>query len=57
VVSIQVLFLSSVKTALMALRGVRVVEMAGLAPGPFCGMVLADFSASVIRVDKVSYIQ
>lgn len=56
-VSIQVLFLSSVKTALMALRGVRVVEMAGLAPGPFCGMVLADFSASVIRVDKVSYIQ
>jgi alpha-methylacyl-CoA racemase len=44
----------------MALRGVRVVEMAGLAPAPFCGMVLADFGASVIRVeraDKVSYIQ
>jgi len=40
----------------MALRGVRVVEMAGLAPAPFCGMVLADFGASVIRVDKASYI-
>jgi len=39
----------------MALRGVRVVEMAGLAPAPFCGMVLADFGASVIRVDKASY--
>jgi crotonobetainyl-CoA:carnitine CoA-transferase CaiB-like acyl-CoA transferase len=39
----------------MALRGVRVVEMAGLAPAPFCGMVLADFGATVIKVDKVSF--
>jgi len=38
----------------MALRGIKVVEMAGLAPAPFCGMILADFGASVIRVDKVS---
>jgi alpha-methylacyl-CoA racemase len=37
----------------MALRGIRVVEMAGLAPAPFCGMILADFGASVIRVDRV----
>ncbi|KAM6156826.1 alpha-methylacyl-CoA racemase [Erethizon dorsatum] len=36
----------------MALRGVRVVELAGLAPGPFCGMVLADFGAQVVRVDR-----
>ncbi|KAG7164980.1 Alpha-methylacyl-CoA racemase-like [Homarus americanus] len=36
----------------MALRGVRVVEMAGLAPAPFCGMIMADFGASVIRIDK-----
>ncbi|XP_023401177.1 alpha-methylacyl-CoA racemase isoform X3 [Loxodonta africana] len=35
----------------MALWGVRVLELAGLAPGPFCGMVLADFGAQVIRVD------
>ena len=37
----------------MALRGVKVVELAGLAPSPFCGMILADFGASVIRVDRV----
>lgn len=37
----------------MALRGVRVVELAGLAPAPFCGMVLADFGAEVVRVDRV----
>uniref|UniRef100_A0A8D2CPY7 Alpha-methylacyl-CoA racemase n=1 Tax=Sciurus vulgaris TaxID=55149 RepID=A0A8D2CPY7_SCIVU len=37
----------------MALQGVRVVELAGLAPGPFCGMVLADFGAQVLRVDRV----
>jgi len=38
----------------MALKGIRVVEFAGLAPAPFCGMVLADFGASVIRIDRVS---
>ncbi|XP_046827541.1 alpha-methylacyl-CoA racemase isoform X2 [Vespa crabro] len=27
--------------------------MAGIAPGPFCGMLLAEFGASVIRIDKV----
>lgn len=37
----------------MALRGVRVVELAGLAPAPFCGMVLADFGAEVVRVDRL----
>ncbi|XP_019306232.2 alpha-methylacyl-CoA racemase isoform X1 [Panthera pardus] len=36
----------------MALRGVLVLELAGLAPGPFCGMVLADFGAQVVRVDR-----
>ncbi|XP_065576442.1 alpha-methylacyl-CoA racemase-like isoform X2 [Artemia franciscana] len=38
----------------MALRGIKVIEMAGLAPGPFCGMIFADFGASVIRVDKTN---
>lgn len=37
----------------MPLKGIKVIEMAGLAPGPFCGMLLAEFGASVIRVDKV----
>ncbi|GJN90276.1 hypothetical protein Rhopal_003278-T1 [Rhodotorula paludigena] len=34
------------------LAGVRVLELAGLAPGPFTGMVLADFGADVVRVDR-----
>lgn len=36
----------------MALKGVCVLEFAGLAPAPFCGMILADFGADVIRVDR-----
>lgn len=38
----------------MSLKGLRVVEMAGLAPGPFCGMILADHGASIVRVCKVN---
>lgn len=37
----------------MALKGIQVLEIAGLAPAPFCGMILADFGAKVIRIDKV----
>ena len=36
----------------MALRGVRVLEMSGLAPVPYCGQVLRDYGADVIRVDR-----
>ncbi|UJR33534.1 hypothetical protein I4U23_020978 [Adineta vaga] len=36
----------------MALRGLKVLELSGLAPVPFCGMLLADFGASVIRIDR-----
>ncbi|EXJ91831.1 alpha-methylacyl-CoA racemase [Capronia epimyces CBS 606.96] len=34
------------------LSGLRVLELAGLAPGPFCGLLLADWGASVLRVDR-----
>jgi alpha-methylacyl-CoA racemase len=34
------------------LAGVRVIELAGIGPGPFCGMLLADLGAEVIRVDR-----
>ena len=34
------------------LEGVTIVEMAGIGPGPFCGMMLADHGARVIRVDR-----
>ena len=34
------------------LQGMRVVEIAALGPAPFCGMVLADLGADVVRVDR-----
>ncbi|NNF65166.1 MAG: CoA transferase [Acidimicrobiia bacterium] len=34
------------------LRGIRVVELASLGPGPFCGMMLADMGADVIRLER-----
>ena len=36
-----------------SLSGIRVLELAGLAPGPFTGLMLADYGASVVRVDRV----
>ena len=35
-----------------ALHGIRVVEMDAIGPVPFCGMLLADMGAEVIRVDR-----
>ncbi|HJP15527.1 MAG TPA: CoA transferase, partial [Acidimicrobiales bacterium] len=35
-----------------ALEGVQVIELAGIGPGPFCGMMLADMGADVIRIDR-----
>lgn len=32
------------------LQGIRVIEMARLLPGPYCGMLLADLGAEVIKV-------
>ena len=34
------------------LAGLKVVEMAGLAPGPFAAMMLADMGAEVLRIDR-----
>jgi len=36
-----------------ALTGLRIIEFAGLGPGPFCAMMLADHGAEVIRIDRV----
>lgn len=38
----------------MPLKGIKVLELAGLAPAPFCGMILSDFGASVLRIDRVT---
>ena len=34
------------------LTGVRVVELAGIGPGPFAAMMLADLGADVVRIDR-----
>ena len=34
------------------LNGVKVIELQGIGPGPFCGMMLADMGADIIRVDR-----
>lgn len=34
------------------LRGLRVVEFAGIGPGPFAGMLLSDMGAEVVRIDR-----
>lgn len=34
------------------LQGVTVIELAGIGPGPFCGMMLADHGARVIRIER-----
>lgn len=39
-------------TGSASLAGIRILEMAGIGPGPFCGMMLADHGADVIRVER-----
>jgi alpha-methylacyl-CoA racemase len=34
------------------LRGIRIVELAGVGPGPMCAMLLADLGATVLRIDR-----
>jgi alpha-methylacyl-CoA racemase len=34
------------------LKGVRIIEIASIGPGPFCGMMLTDHGAEVIRVER-----
>ncbi|HET6305267.1 MAG TPA: CaiB/BaiF CoA-transferase family protein, partial [Myxococcota bacterium] len=34
------------------LQGIRIVELAGIGPGPFCAMMLADMGAEVLRIDR-----
>ena len=34
------------------LSGIRIIEFAGIGPGPFCGMMLGDHGADVIRIER-----
>ena len=36
------------------LTGVKIIELAGIGPAPFCGMLLADLGADVLRIDRKS---
>ncbi len=39
------------------LKGIKVIELAGIGPGPFCGMMLSDMGAEVIRVERANLVQ
>jgi len=41
-----------VVTQVGPLQGIKVIEFAGLAPGPFAAMMLADMGAKVLRIDR-----
>lgn len=34
------------------LKGLRVVELAGIGPGPHAAMILGDLGADVVRIDR-----
>jgi alpha-methylacyl-CoA racemase len=36
------------------LAGIKIIEIAGIGPGPFCGMMLSDMGAEVVRVNRVT---
>ena len=39
------------------LTGYQVIEIAGIGPGPFCAMLLADMGAEVVRVDRAQTVR
>ena len=43
---------STTVTAAGPLAGLRVVEMAGIGPGPFCAMLFSDMGADVLRIER-----
>ena len=36
------------------LEGVRIIEFQGIGPGPFCGMILSDMGADIVRIDRAA---
>lgn len=34
------------------LAGIKIIELAGIGPGPMCAMLLADLGATVLRIDR-----
>jgi len=46
--------MSSPQTTTGPLAGLRVVEIAGIGPAPFCAMLLADLGADVVRIERAA---
>src|ERR1700737_3925492 len=40
------------RLAVGPLAGIKIVELAGIGPGPMCAMLLADLGATVLRIDR-----
>ena len=38
------------------LNGIKIVEVGGIGPGPFCNMLLSDMGAEIIRVDRKGFV-
>ena len=36
------------------LQGIRIIEFQGIGPGPFCGMILSDMGADIVRIDRAA---
>ena len=34
------------------LEGVKIIEVGGIGPGPFCGMMLSDMGADIVRIER-----
>ena len=43
------------KKSYLPLKGIRVLDLSRLYPGPFCSMILSDFGADVIRIEDKKY--
>ncbi len=39
------------------LQGYKIIELAGIGPGPFAGMMLSDMGADVVRVDRAEAVR
>ncbi|MFP6663372.1 MAG: CaiB/BaiF CoA-transferase family protein [Deltaproteobacteria bacterium] len=39
------------------LSGFKIIEMAGIGPGPFCGMMLSDLGAEILRIDRADKVK
>ena len=39
------------------LAGIRIIEIAGIGPGPFAGFMLADLGADIIKVDRAQNVR